>query len=110
MSPFAQLILTRPVDPSALAWKSRTALTSLLKTPSSNGDEPRPRRSTLAPLLCYACLTTLTPALPRCISGDPVMLPPFIAEGVSQRREMVDREDMRAEIGQYILDDGNVAS
>jgi len=38
------------------------------------------------------------------------MLPPFIAEGVSQRREMVDREDMRAEIGQYILDDGNVAS
>ncbi|WVQ97042.1 hypothetical protein IAU59_004152 [Kwoniella sp. CBS 9459] len=78
-----------PVDPSALEWKSRTALTSLpSKTVPSSGStltsiSPSPNSSltpeasansdgsllgpgpasasALAPLLCYGCLTTFTP-------------------------------------------------
>ena len=68
------------MDPSAIEWKKRTALTSL----SDNGSvssirlaeieqmesKPNGKHSSakLAPLLCYACLTTMTPTNGR--DGD----------------------------------------
>ena len=100
----------RPVDPSALEWKSRTALTSLSKTSSADVMEMGKTEAAMAPLLCYACLTTFTPSLPRRneIPRDPVLLPRWISEGVEWRRKEFGMKDIQAEIGQYLLqeDDG----
>lgn len=106
--------MDRPVDPSALEWKSRTALTSLRKSLGEDNAEERGSGESegLAPLLCYACLTTFTPAVSRRNGnvGGPVALPFWIGERVAQRRDVVGREEMRVEIGEYLLDGGDDGS
>lgn len=56
----------------------------------------------LAPLLCYSCLTTFTPAR---IGGkqadpEPIMLPLWVSERVSS-------QTMKEEIGEFLLDTGD---
>lgn len=55
--------------------------------------------SRLAPLLCYSCLTTFTPTRigKPGDSIEPVMLPIWVGERVSA-------QDMRKEIGSFLLD------
>ncbi|KAK4688458.1 cytoplasmic tRNA 2-thiolation protein 2, partial [Tremellales sp. Uapishka_1] len=91
-----------PVDESALEWKSRSGLTSLSK--ETEVVEPTSSSGpTLAPLLCYACLTTFTPtAMGKEVKADRVQLPHWIRDGVRQRE--VGRQKMKEEIGQYLLD------
>lgn len=115
------IYLSRPVDPSALEWKSRTALTFLAtkteptvinKQQQSQHDEIE----RLAPLLCYSCLTTLTP--PTIVSkakakaqtaglnvnGDePVLLPVWVNEGVKRRQ--VGRGEMKDEIKEFLIEE-----
>ncbi|WVR05630.1 hypothetical protein IAU60_002652 [Kwoniella sp. DSM 27419] len=106
-----------PVEPSALEWKSRTGLTSLASKETSTeeppqGPDPTVARGdpivTLAPLLCYGCLTTFTSTtvVPRAVKGEaePVRLPVWIEKAVSGRRE-VQREQMRSQIGDFLLDE-----
>lgn len=110
-----------PVDPSALEWKSRTALTFLAtKTePTAINKQQQPQHDeieTLAPLLCYSCLTTLTP--PTIVSkakakaqtaglnvnGDePVLLPVWVNEGVKRRQ--VGRGKMKDEIKEFLIEE-----
>ncbi|WVF70665.1 hypothetical protein IAT40_005458 [Kwoniella sp. CBS 6097] len=101
-----------PVDPSALEWKSRTALTSLpdkalpppAAPPSTDPDNDTPPAQSsqsledsnsshdhLASLLCYGCLTTFTP--PTVVSkvakvqqAKPVELPIWISENIARAR------------------------
>ncbi|OXG21006.1 cytoplasmic tRNA 2-thiolation protein 2 [Cryptococcus neoformans Tu401-1] len=109
-----------PVDPSALEWKSRTALTFLAtKTePTVINKQQQPQHDEierLAPLLCYSCLTTLTP--PTIVSkaktkaqtaglnvnGDePVLLPVWVNEGVKRRQ--VGRGEMKDEIKEFLIE------
>lgn len=93
----------RPVDPSAIGWKARTGLTSLSKTPAEEA-EPTSKEDDhiqLAPQLCYACLTTLTPAINRRdTSQDAVELPIWMSE-----RVQVGREEMKAGLKGFLLDD-----
>ncbi|WVQ85594.1 hypothetical protein IAT38_007760 [Cryptococcus sp. DSM 104549] len=102
-----------PVDPSALDWKSRTALTSLpTKTPPP---PPRPAEHTtsLAPLLCYSCLTTFTPQTVVVRTeetvAEPVGMPLWVGEGVGRRLggvgRPVGRKEMRGEIAEFLIDD-----
>ena len=52
----------------------------------------------LAPLLCYSCLTTFTPArIGKQPDSEPVMLPLWVGERVSV-------QSMREEIGEFLLD------
>lgn len=52
----------------------------------------------LAPLLCYSCLTTFTPArIGKQAESEPVMLPLWVGERVSA-------QSMREEIGEFLLD------
>lgn len=114
------IYLSRPVDPSALEWKSRTALTFLAtKTePTVINKQQQPQHDEierLAPLLCYSCLTTLTP--PTIVSkaktkaqtaglnvnGDePVLLPVWVNEGVKRRQ--VGRGEMKDEIKEFLIE------
>lgn len=109
------------MDPSALEWKSRTALTFLAtKTePTAINKQQQPQHDeieTLAPLLCYSCLTTLTP--PTIVSkakvkaqtaglnvnGDePVLLPVWVNEGVKRRQ--VGRGEMKDEIKEFLIEE-----
>jgi cytoplasmic tRNA 2-thiolation protein 2 len=95
-----------PVDPSALDWKKRTALMSLpTKDVEPTSALANVATSSLAPLLCYSCLTTFTPTR---ISkpGDevePVMLPLWVGQRVST-------QDMRKKIGSFLLDQDEEAS
>lgn len=109
------------MDPSALAWKSRTALTSLSTktqpiTISKEQQHQHGETETLAPLLCYSCLTTLTPptvvskAKTRTqmagldVNGDePILLPVWVNEGVKRRQ--VGREKMKDEIKDFLIEE-----
>ncbi|WVQ71062.1 hypothetical protein IAR50_000587 [Cryptococcus sp. DSM 104548] len=107
-----------PIDPSALEWKSRTGLTSLptKSNPTPPSTIPAPE-ATLAPLLCYSCLTTFTPPtvvskarLAEEGSGENVVLPLWITEGVERRigggaGGLVGREAMREEIKDFLIDE-----
>lgn len=111
----------RPVDPSALEWKSRTALTFLsTKTePTAISKQQQPQHDeteALAPLLCYSCLTTLTPptvvskgkakaqTVGLTVNGDePVLLPVWVNEGVKRRQ--VGRGEMKDEIKEFLIEE-----
>ncbi|KAJ9125174.1 hypothetical protein QFC22_000128 [Naganishia vaughanmartiniae] len=67
-----------PAEPSSLDWKARTALTSLGKIPAiaptgNTIEAPANRKANhahdLAPLLCYACLTAMSPSSTGVIGG-----------------------------------------
>lgn len=89
------------MDPSALDWKSRTALMSL----PTKDVEPTTALSAatsarLAPLLCYSCLTTFTPARSgKLFESEPIMLPLWVGGRVSA-------QSMKQEIGEFLLDNG----
>ncbi|WVW80374.1 hypothetical protein I302_102355 [Kwoniella bestiolae CBS 10118] len=100
-----------PVDPNALEWKSRTALTSLpTKTlpqdigAVTNGVEQGKDKESLAKMLCYACLTTFTP--PTVVSKVartevvPIQLPLWVGGNVRDRRR-----EMREEIKGFLIDE-----
>ena len=54
----------------------------------------------LAPLLCYSCLTTFTPArIGKQADTAPVMLPLWVGERVSA-------QNMKDQIGEFLLEDG----
>lgn len=109
------------MDPLALEWKSRTALTSLSTkteptTISKDQQHLYGETEALAPLLCYSCLTTLTPptvvskAKTRAqmagldVNGDePVLLPVWVNEGVKRRQ--VGREKMKDEIKDFLIEE-----
>lgn len=108
------------MDPSALEWKSRTALTSLSTkaqpiTISKEQQHQHGETETLAPFLCYSCLTTLTPptvvskAKTRTqmavldVNGDePILLPVWVTECVKRRQ--VGREKMKDEIKDFLIE------
>ena len=96
-------LMSSPVDPSALDWKNRTALMSLpTKDAEPTTAMSRSTDSRLAPLLCYSCLTTFTPTRIG-KQGDPVepiLLPLWVGQRVSA-------QDMKNEIGSYLLDQGH---
>ncbi|EAL21965.1 hypothetical protein CNBC1050 [Cryptococcus deneoformans B-3501A] len=110
-----------PVDPSALEWKSRTALTFLsTKTePTAISKQQQPQHGeteALAPLLCYSCLTTLTPptvvskakakaqTAGLTVNGDePVLLPVWVNEGVKRRQ--MGRREMKDEIKEFLIEE-----
>ncbi|KAK8865669.1 hypothetical protein IAR55_000814 [Kwoniella newhampshirensis] len=98
-----------PVDPSALEWKSRSALTSLLtKTNPPSLSDPKDSSTPLAPLLCYACLTTFTPSTvaSRTNKNEPVPLPFWIAENVARRHgRPVERSQMKNTINAFLIQD-----
>ncbi|OCF56639.1 hypothetical protein L486_05493 [Kwoniella mangroviensis CBS 10435] len=93
-----------PVDPNALEWKSRTALTSLpTKTlPSEDITSDGEGRESLATMLCYACLTTFTP--PTVVSKAsrtevvPVQLPYWVGGNVRDRSR-----EMKEEIKEFLI-------
>ncbi|WWC68416.1 uncharacterized protein I206_102343 [Kwoniella pini CBS 10737] len=102
-----------PVDPNALEWKSRTALTSLpskanVETVVSEIDQglDEGKQGRLATLLCYACLTTFTP--PTVVSkvireeATPVQLPIWVEQNLNGRHEM-GRNEMRDEIKDFLI-------
>lgn len=94
-----------PVDPSATEWKARASLTSL----PGRGPERAPqedRDTDLKPLLCYSCLTALTPltASKRDQLADDVPLPLWVGEQVARRRG-VSEDEMRRQIDAFILHD-----
>ncbi|OCF31919.1 hypothetical protein I317_00752 [Kwoniella heveanensis CBS 569] len=122
-----------PVDPSALQWKSRTALTSLpnkilpgstapVSAPADRADgvtrshhmiEAQPwtgdgPHDNLAPLLCYGCLTTFTPptVVSKAVKAEakPVELPIWISDNIARARKEVGRGEMRQQIGEFLLD------
>ncbi|ODO11853.1 hypothetical protein I350_00637 [Cryptococcus amylolentus CBS 6273] len=105
-----------PIDPSALEWKSRTGLTSLpTKLNPMPASTPSTPEATLAPLLCYSCLTTFTP--PTVVSKarlaeegnvENVALPLWIREGVERRNGggagmPVGREAMKEQIKDFLI-------
>jgi hypothetical protein len=56
-------------------------------------------------MLCYSCLTTFTPSSTRkgADKGQPAYLPQWVAESVRKRE--VPREEMRAGISDFLLDE-----
>lgn len=107
---------SRPVDPSALEWKSRTGLTALpgklnpptaldsgRQTDSSRAQSQSTHSSQLAPLLCYSCLATLTPsshAKKDQLALNDVELPIWVG-----RRVAVERDQMRSQVAEFLLED-----
>ncbi|RSH92739.1 hypothetical protein EHS25_008185 [Saitozyma podzolica] len=99
-----------PAEPSAQAWKSRTALTSLpgrtksIESAVPDSTDDHSGSVELAPMLCYSCLTTFTPSSTRkgTDKGQPAYLPQWVAESVRKRE--VPREEMRAGISGFLLD------
>jgi hypothetical protein len=101
----------RPAEPSAQAWKARTALTSLpdKAEPIHRAEPvvPEHQDSTLEPLLCYACLTTLTPHThtvkkPPTEDGETeAELPLWVEQRARHRR--VGQEEMRKDIQEFLL-------
>ncbi|WRT65908.1 uncharacterized protein IL334_002859 [Kwoniella shivajii] len=94
-----------PVDPHALQWKSRTALTSLpTKTIADISSPDDEKNEKLATLLCYACLTTFTPptVVAKALRSDtePVQLPYWIGENV---RRKVARVEMKEDIKDFLI-------
>ncbi|WWD18150.1 hypothetical protein CI109_102599 [Kwoniella shandongensis] len=100
-----------PVDPSALEWKSRSALTSLpTKTNPVASPSAGENTTPLAPLLCYACLTTFTPptvnARTASTQNEPVPLPLWIGENVArQQGNVVERATMKDQIKDFLIQD-----
>nr|ODO02618.1 hypothetical protein L204_01356 [Cryptococcus depauperatus CBS 7855] len=97
-----------PVDPSALEWKSRTALTSLTKSKFVSGSSTKSfikSRANLNSLLCYSCLTTFTlsATTPKSTvqESSQIPLPPWISTGVAKRLE---GRALRDEIKDYIIE------
>jgi cytoplasmic tRNA 2-thiolation protein 2 len=96
----------RPVDPSATAWKAQASLTSLPGRGSQPSAVPVETKSALAPLLCYACLTTFTPlsaAHNDQLKDEAVPLPLWVGERASQHAPM-SREDMKAQVSEFLLE------
>ncbi|WWC88104.1 uncharacterized protein L201_003008 [Kwoniella dendrophila CBS 6074] len=101
-----------PVDPNALEWKSRTALTSLStkiipEDLVSKDVKDEENKDKLATLLCYACLTTFTP--PTVVSKvardevSPIQLPYYVSNN-AQYRKTVGREEMKDQIKDFLID------
>ena len=97
-------LMNRPVDASAQAWKQRTALTRLDKTPSESLPSDAVATAGLAELLCYACLTTFTPTTHTKIAAiEPVELPHWVGRSLVQSNKVVEQEEMRKEIEAFLL-------
>ncbi|WWC60526.1 uncharacterized protein I303_103100 [Kwoniella dejecticola CBS 10117] len=100
-----------PVDPNALEWKSRTALTALPEKTQTdherNGTNAElDEKDSLATMLCYACLTTFTPptVVSKAVKQEttPVRLPLWVEQNLRRRKE-VDRDGMRDEIKDFLI-------
>ena len=123
---FFQLLLTglfRAIQEGAIEWKNNISIRSLPHATRDNQpSDPSPVTARLAPLLCYACHTTLTsrssrppPALfPGFSRASALPLPvwavssahnvrPAVVE-VFERKKM-DERDMKSSLGGYLLDD-----
>ncbi|KAJ9093138.1 hypothetical protein QFC19_008481 [Naganishia cerealis] len=96
-----------PAEPSSLDWKARTALTSLGKIPNATSaigasvahlpSRGENHAHDLAPLLCYACLTAMSPSstgviggvvsqnIPSTLGEQGVSLPYWVSDRVSAR-------------------------
>jgi len=92
----------RPVQGGLDTWKSQISIRSLTEvTPARLVQDPPPK--SLVPLLCYSCQGTLTSrsskSAPISESGAMVLLP------VWTQAKLVDREKMKGEIREFLLDD-----
>jgi len=92
----------RPVQGGLDTWKSQISIRSLTEvTPAPSVQDPPPK--SLIPLLCYSCQGTLTSRNNKSVSisesGPMVSLP------VWTQAKLVDRERMKGEIREFLLDD-----
>lgn len=101
-------VCAMPADDPATAWKARASLTALPGRGPETAPAPEDAGGVgLRPLLCYSCLTALTPltAAKRDQLAADVPLPLWVGGQTAQRRG-VSQEEMRRQIDAFILDDG----
>lgn len=94
----------RPSEPSAQAWKSRTALTALPNKPSPSIDEPKHQGDDLDASLCYACLTTMasgTARGPAVGVGKVPELPLWVRD--RPKRRVLTPAEMRKDVEDFLL-------
>jgi hypothetical protein len=92
----------RPVQGGLDKWKSQISIRSLTEAiPARLAQDPPPK--SLIPSLCYSCQGTLTSRSSKSVSisesGAVVSLP------VWTQAKLVDRERMKGEIREFLLDD-----
>lgn len=93
----------RPVQGDLDTWKSRISIRSLTEASPAQPVQEPPSNS-LVTLLCYSCQGTLTSRSSKSVStgesGVVVSLPVWTQE------KLMDREKMKEEIQEFLLDDG----
>lgn len=89
----------RPADPSPEEWKARASLTALPGRLAAPAAKSEGADSELEPTLCYACLTTLN-------GRKEAEMPSFVEQGLRARSGRVGEDEMRAQIADFLIDEG----
>jgi hypothetical protein len=102
------MLISRPAEPSAQLWKSRTALTRLPgKTEIAETQSGTALEAPVDSALCYACLTvissqTIKPGSVATVQNPGLDLPIWVGERIGKNR-VVSEDEMRKEIGEFLI-------